>query len=278
MAVLGTEEEDVLKAKKASKLEQKKLREGKVITKAPGGKGGQKVIDTTSESLAELEVIEEKQKELIAEAPATSSETKSPLTKHVHIRSAAYKIAKTQINAESTYPLSEALDLLKKVSLTKFDPTVELHVTLKNKGFSKEIELPNSTGKDRKVAIADDATIAMIEAGKMNFDVLLASPAQMGKLVKLAKILGPRGLMPNPKNHTVVANPEETAKSMAGKNSLHLKTEKDTPVVHTSVGKLSQAKSQITENITAVLSSLPVGETKKVILKSTMSPAIKLQF
>lgn len=274
MAVLGSSEEEASKSKKAVKLEQKKLREGKVA-KAPGLKGGQRVVDTAEESLKELEVIEAKiaegSPEGTPETPASSGK------KRVHHRSRAYLAAKSKVNVDKSYPAAEALALLRTVSLARFDPAVELHITLKEKGFSKEIELPHASGKTRRIAIADDATVAAIEAGKIDFDVLLTTPAQMPKLVKFAKVLGPRGLMPNPKSGTVVPNPEAVAKTMSSKNTLSLKTEKDAPLIHVSLGKLSFKDGALMENISAVLSVLPPNQVRKIVLKSSISPAIKVQ-
>lgn len=267
VSTLGSEEEAQQKAKRSVQLEQKKIREGKTA-KAPGLSGGQHVVDTAAESLAELEVIEAKKH--VAEDESTPTKT----AKKARIRSKAYKTAKSQIDSDKTYALKDALVLLKKVSLTKFDPTVELHLTLLDKGFSKDIDLPHSTGKTRRIAVADADTLAKIAANKIDFDLLLASPEQMGSLVKFAKILGPRGLMPNPKNGSVVSDPAAAAKAMASKNSLPLKTEKDAPLVHTQVGKLSFGDEKLTANIQAVLSVVP--KLQKIVIKTTMSPAIKI--
>jgi len=271
LTVLGSENETEAKAKRAIQLEQKRLREGK-SAKAPGLKGDQRVVDTASESLIEYETLQAKQE---TSAPEPTAEAPKS-TKKVHHRSSAYKTAKSIINSENTYTISQALDLLQKTSLTKFVPTVELHITLKTPGFSQTVELPYSTGKTRKIAIADDATVALIEKGTVNFDVLLASPAQMPKLVKLAKTLGPKGLMPNPKNGTVVENPEAVAKKMASSISTAIKTEKSAPIIHTIVGKLNQKPEELSKNIQAIIGVLPEGQVKKIVIKSTMSPAIKL--
>lgn len=267
ISVLGSEDEQTQKAKKAVQLEQKKLREGK-SAKAPGLKGGQRVVDTTAESLAEYEEI---QKRSSGVTTPEATPTKKP---QIKVRSEAYKIAKSKIDVNKTYTVSDALKLLKQINLTKFDPTVELHITLINGSFSQTVELPYFTGKTRRIAIANDATIAKIESGKIDFDVLLASPKDMPKLVKLAKILGPKGLMPNPKNNTIVNNPEETAKKMSDTISIDIKTEKTAPIIHTLVGKLSQSEKELSANISAILK--PLSQIKKIVIKSTMSPAIKL--
>jgi large subunit ribosomal protein L1 len=254
VAVLGTENEETLKVKKAVKLEQKKLREGKEIVKKEDSEPTPSPTSTT-----------------------VAPENKSKPAHTHHGRSHKYQAAKSQINP-TPYSLRDGLNLLRSVSTTTFDPTVELHITLKEKSAPKEIELPHSTGKTKRIAIATDETIAKISAGQIDFDVLLATPTQMAKLVKLAKVLGPKGLMPNPKTGTIVNDPESLAKSMAAKNSLSLKTEKDAPLIHLVIGKLSLSDKQLTENISAVLEGLSGLQVKKIVLKSTMSPAIKLDY
>ena len=265
---MGSENETALKAKQTEKLRQKKLREGGKTAKVAGMGGGQRVVDTAEESLRELEVIEKKQQQVISAPEETKKIKKS------RIRSKPYQTAKSKVDTSKFYPLSDAIKLLRDISLTKFDGTVELHLVLKDKSVSKEVDLPHSTGKTRKVAIADDKTLAQIEKGQINFDILYASPDQMSKLVKYAKILGPKGLMPNPKTGTVVVNPEEAIKKQTAKNTVFLKTEKSAPLVHTIVGKLSASDQQLITNIQAILTSLP--QISKAVLKSTMSPAIRL--
>lgn len=267
MAVLGGAEEEELKTKAAVKREQKKLREGKTA-KAPGLGGGQRVVDTTAESLRELEVIEAKKQEVVAEA--------KPKTKPVKVRSKIYRVAKAKVDSEKKYSLPEAIKLLRKITYSKTNNTVELHLTLKEKEMSSEVTLPFSSGQQRRIAIADAATLKQIASGKIDFDVLYASPAQMPQLVQFAKLLGPRGLMPNPKAGTVVADPEATAAKLASQNTISLKADKDGWAIHLTVGKLGQPDSELVGNIQAVLASIPTAKVSKVVLKSTMSPAIKI--
>ena len=270
VAIIGSENEEELKKKQSEKLHQKKLRESGKTAKAPGLAGGQRVVDTTAESLAELEIIEKKQQEA-ASIPAPSVARKRKAG-----RSKPYQAAKSKVTADHLYPISDAIKLLREISLAKFDSTVELHLVLKEKGVSKEIELPHSTGKTRKIGIADDEFIKKLESGTVNLDLdsLYASPDQMGKLVKFAKILGPKGLMPNPKNGTVVANPATAIKKLSDK-SISLKTEKDAPLIHTIVGKLSAKDLELSANIKAILNAFE-DKLVKAVLKSTMSPAIKI--
>lgn len=272
VSVLGSEAESDLKAKKAVKLEQKKLREGKTA-KAPGLAGGQRVVDTATESLAEFEEI---QKRTLVTAPEEEAKAK---IKKIKVRSASYKTAKGKIDVTKAHSIDDALKLLKEVNLTKFDPTVELHINLGKTGVSISAELPFSTGKTRKIGIADDEFIKKLESGNINLDLdlLLASPSQMPKLVKFAKVLGPKGLMPNPKTGTVVEDPAAAAKKMSGSNSVSLKTEKSAPLIHTIVGKLSQPEKELSANINAILNSLLPSQIAKVVIKTTMSPGIKLQ-
>jgi large subunit ribosomal protein L1 len=250
VAILGTEDEEAAKKKAAVKREQKKLRKGE----------GPKPEEVNVE-------------EVLSGAPPAPEEKKS--IKKVRVRSKNYQSLKSKVDVTRTYSLSDGIKLLREVSYAKFDPSVELHLSLKDKGVSKDVEMPHSTGKVKRISIANEETLAKIEKGQIDFDVLLASADQMPKIVKFAKVLGPKGLMPNPKTGTVVPNPEKTAKEMSGKNSLYLKTEKDAPLIHTTVGKLSMSDKDLTDNISAVTGALS-GKTIKIVLKSSMSPAIKL--
>ena len=115
-----------------------------------------------------------------------------------------------------------------------------------------------------------------IEAGKIDFDVLVASPEFMPKLAKFARVLGPKGLMPNPKNGTLTPKPEIKKKELeAGK--FNLKTEKKAPLMHLSIGKMDMSSKELTENLEALLKALN-GKLLKVSIAASMSPSVKVNF
>lgn len=192
-------------------------------------------------------------------------------------RSEKYKTAAKLVDKNKTYSLKDALELLPKLKIATFDETVELHINTVETGISGIIILPHGSGKQVRVTIADDSIIEDILKGKIDFDILIATPAMMPKLAKVAKILGPKGLMPNPKNGTITANPEEAAKKFAG-GQMRYKTEAKNPIMHLIVGKTSFGEKKLAENIGAMLKAIDIAKMKKVTLKSTMSPAIKIDF
>ncbi len=198
-------------------------------------------------------------------------------------RSEKYKEVKALVEKNKLYSLSQALDLVEKTHMAKFDESVELHINTLTTGVNGHMTLPHGTGKTTKVAIlapakdpkAADDLLKEIEAGKINFDILVATPDAMPRLAKVARILGPKGLMPNPKNGTITPKPEDVAKKFEG-GQMNFKTEAKAPVMHLMVGKLSFGKEKLSANITAALDAVQTKNIKNVTLKSTMSPAVKL--
>ncbi len=252
------------------KKEQKKKSEVKKFAKVPG-KGGERVVEV-GPSEEELKKLDE-QKEV--EQPE-KKEKKSKFKKAKRARSKKYQALKGEVDKKSV-SVSEALTLLEKLQRKTFDETVELHLNTSDPKISAQTTLPHGTGKTLKVAIATDELIAEIETGKVNFDILLASPAMMPKLAKVAKTLGPKGLMPNPKNGTITNDPEEAAKKYEG-GLTFIKTESKAPIIHVAVGKASFGPKKLQENIDAVVSAVKKENISQAVLKSTMSPAIKISF
>ena len=262
---------------KKQKEEDKKRQEAKKTTKAPGMKGGERVVEV-GPSEEELEKIEAKKQEQEQEIEEVKEEKKqqAKTEQKKAFRSQKYQNLVVNVDKTKIYSLNDALELLEKVQRGKFDETVELHLNTVSAGISGNVVLPNGTGKKTRVAIATDALIADIEKGSLSFDILVAEPAMMPKLAKVAKILGPRGLMPNPKNGTISQNPSEIAKKYEG-GQINFKTEAKAPIIHLTVGKMSFGKEKLTQNIEAMIVAVKKSNISNATLKSTMSPGIKIR-
>jgi len=189
-----------------------------------------------------------------------------------------YQTVKNLIDPGKFYLIDEALELLEKTKITGFDPAVELHVRLSQSGLRGSLVLPGGSPKTKRVLILDDENIAVesdkIVAGKIDFDLLLVKPEMMPKIAKLAKILGPRGLMPNSKSGTVSEDPEKTRSEIEG-GKIEYKQDKAN-IVHLSVGKLSFGKDKLRLNIEEVLKALPHNKIQTVFINLTMAPSIAL--
>lgn len=269
---IDTEKEAQLEKEKAQKEAERLAR-----IEAAKALGQRKEVEVKEE------VAEEAQAEKKEEKKVSKYAAKKAATAKGRERSENYKKAAAQVDKSKQYSAKEAIELLEKTHLSKFDETVELHINTAAAGLSGTVTLPHGTGKTTRVAIlapskdakAADDLLKEIEAGKINFDVLVATPDAMPKLAKVAKVLGPRGLMPNPKAGTVTPNPEAVAKQYEG-GQMRYKTEAKAPVIHVAVGKLSFGATKLTENITAFLNAVKMENIKKVVVKSTMSPAVRL--
>jgi len=259
-------------------LKQKK--EAKKMAKAPGLKGGERVVSVgpSEEELAKN--IETETKPEGKEEGKTSFKTskikKEKFAKGKRQRSQNYLANVSMVDKAKIYPLSEALKILSEFKKSKFDETVELHVNTNIDSLSASITLPHGTGKKVRVAIADDKLIESIESGKIDFDILVASPSIMPRLAKVAKILGPKGLMPNPKNGTITDKPQDLIKKYEG-GQINIKTEAKTPLIHLTVGKISFGEKKLTDNIESIIKVIKKENIAKIVLKSTMSPSIKVK-
>lgn len=179
------------------------------------------------------------------------------------------------VDKTKLYSLSEAIELLKKINKSKFKSSLELHLNTTEKGIKMNVSLPHGTGKQVKVSVVDDTVLSNIDKGIIDFDILIAHPSYMPKLAKYAKILGPKGLMPNPKNGTVTPNVEK-AKSDFSKGQVQIKTESNFPLIHLSVGKLDMQTQDLSENVKAVIESIKKNKIKSAFLAGTMTPSVKL--
>lgn len=221
-----------------------------------------------------------------------------------------YRAVAEKLDREKVYELSEAVKFMKENKIAKFDESVEIHIRTNvdpKKGDQQvrgTVNLPHGTGKSKKIAVitstaAKDAKDAgadvvggeeMIEkiksgkifTGKESFDILVATPEMMPKLAQVAKILGPKGLMPNPKTDTVTTKVKETVAALK-KGKAAFKND-DSGNVHQIVGKVSFDENKLVENIKtfveAVEKSKPSGLKGKLISNtsvcSTMGVGLKI--
>lgn len=218
-----------------------------------------------------------------------------------------YKKALEAIDREKAYEIADASDLVKKVSFVKFDESVELHVRLgvdprqANQMVRGVATLPHGTGNDVRVLVlttpdkeavateagADyvglDEYIEKIQQGWTDIDVIVCSPDVMAKVGRLGRILGPRGLMPNPKSGTVTPDVAKAVKEVkAGK--IDFRVDKN-GIIHVAVGKVSFTSEQIKDNAIELLQTLhrmkPSSAKgvyfKSIFMASTMGPGVKIE-
>jgi len=244
---------------------EKKPKTEKTKKVAKAGKG-ERFADMSEGAV----IIDETAIEKGLEAPQEAKKAREP-----KVRGKQYQAAKKLVNQNQAYLPKEAIELVKKTAFGKFKGTLEVHLNVVEKGLSGSVNLPHFAGKARRVVVFNDEVGSEIKAGKVNFNVLLACPADMPKILPLAKVLGPKGLMPNPKNGTLVPDPEKAKANFSG-NSLHYQTEKDFPIIHTAIGKVEQPTEELLENYQALIKAINPKNIKKAVVKSTMSPGVRV--
>ena len=217
-----------------------------------------------------------------------------------------YLEAAKLIDTAKSYPIEEAIELVKKVSYTKFDETMELVFRLNvdprhaDQQLRGAIVLPNGTGKSKKVLVITQGPkvaeaqnagadivggkeiLEDIKKGWFDFDVIVATPDMMGELGKLGKILGPKGLMPNPKTGTVTMNIAQAIDEIK-KGKVTYRTDKEGNVA-VIIGKKSFSTEKLVENYKTIydviLKARPVAVKgtymKNVVVSSSMSPSVKV--
>lgn len=281
--------------------------EGKPLAKA--GKRSEKAI-----AEAEAKAEKEARKEAGDTAPqsedaeANVAKGPKPVTRpRSERRGKSYRNVAKQVEAEKVYTLAEALELATKTNPSKFDASVEVHVRLgvdprqADQNIRTTVSLPNGTGKkiivavfapeaDHKAAksagadiVGDEEFIKQLEKQEINFDILVATPQYMPRLGKYARVLGPRGLMPNPKSGTVATDvAKAVTEAKAGK--VEYRVDKQA-IVHLSIGKVSFGATKLAENAKAFFdslqsqkpSSLKGGYVKSTSISTTQGPGIKVE-
>lgn len=265
----------------AAVLREKRVKPEQLTAKADG------TILALGLSDTDLETIRAKYPSTLADAEKkeTKVETKPAAVKsdshfykyprRVFGRSARYKVLVKKINRNLSYTPQAALELLIAAAASP-NKGIDLHANTLETGLRGEVKVPFSTGKTLKIEIFSDQTITALNNNEFNFDVLLATPADMGKLAKYAKVLGPKGLMPNPKNGTIVANPAARAKQMSSGATIAFKTEPKFPIIHLSLGKTNQKVEELAANLTAVLKEIGVTKIKSAYLTASQTPSVRL--
>lgn len=299
--------EAVIATVDTASVEVEVVKEEKHVAKA--GKRSEK-------SLAEAEVKAEKEaRKEVGDTTPQSEEAEARIKKGarptvrplIERRGKNYRKVAEQVDANKVYSLTEALELATKTNPAKFDASVEVHVRLgvdprqADQNIRATVSLPNGTGKTICVAVfapeadhaaakkagadivGDEEFIKQLDKQDLNFDILVATPQFMPRLGKYARVLGPRGLMPNPKSGTVATDvAKAVTEAKAGK--VEYRVDKQA-IVHLSIGKVSFGASKLAENAKSFFdslqsqkpSSLKGGYVKSTSISTTQGPGIKVE-
>jgi large subunit ribosomal protein L1 len=220
-----------------------------------------------------------------------------------------YLAALARVDIDKNYAPLEAVKLVKETSYAKFDATVEVHMRMgldprqADQQIRDVVVLPHGLGKSVRVLVFaqgdgatnarnagadtvadDDETLAKIQGGWLDFDVAIATPDMMGKVGRLGRVLGPRGLMPNPKAGTVVS-PEDMGRAVTEAKAGRVEFRLDkTANIHVSIGKVSFDEQKLYENFSALMEAILKARPsaakgnfiRHIVLTSTMGPGVKV--
>lgn len=308
-AIAGAEKAPEKKEEKKEEASEDKdvvAKREAVVAKA--GKRSQKSLDEAEEK-AEKEARKEAGDTTPQDEDAESHTKKGPrpiARPKSERRGKKYREVAKKVETGKVYNLEEALKLAVETSTTKFDSSVEIHVRLgvdprqADQNIRATVALPHGTGKTIRVAVfapegdhadakkagadvvGDETFLKQLDKEELNFDILVATPQYMPKLGKYARLLGPRGLMPNPKSGTVSTNVAQAVKeAKAGK--VEYRVDKQA-IVHLAIGKVSFGAEKLVANTQAFLGSLSAQKpsglkgiyVKSVNVTTTMGPGIKV--
>ena len=300
-AIDAAEQEQAVITEKRSTEPVAEPEQRKTITAAKAGKRSAKALAADEAKQAK----EERKTRPAAEGDAPKQAAK-PARSRFDRKGKKYRELAAAIDKLKDYSLNEAIDLAIASSPVKFDATAELHINLDvdprhaDQNVRGNLVLPNGTGKSVRVAVlaedeeaakakkagADiagpDQVLAALEKGVLDFDVLIATPSMMGKLGKYARLLGPKGLMPNPKSGTVTPNASKAVQdAKAGRVEYRVDS---TGIVHCGFGKVSFGKAKLLENARAILGSIKSAKPasvkgsyiKSIYISTTMGPGIRI--
>jgi large subunit ribosomal protein L1 len=290
--------------------------EAEVVAEPTEEKKTAKAGKRSEKALAEAEAKAEKEARKEAGDTAPQSEDAEAHTKKgpkptvrplLERRGKSYQAVAKNVEATKVYSLAEALEVATKTNPSKFDASVEVHVRLgvdprqADQNIRTTVSLPNGTGKTIRVAVfapeaehaaatkagadvvGDEEFIKQLDKEEINFDILVATPQYMPKLGKYARLLGPRGLMPNPKSGTVATDvAKAVTEAKAGK--VEYRVDKQA-IVHLSIGKVSFGAEKLAVNAKAFFDSLQAQKptslkgsyVKSTTISTTMGPGIKVE-
>ncbi len=279
----------------------KKVEEKPAVAKA--GKRSAKAI----REQAEIEAKEARKETDESEEDKKPKQTQNPTRTRLERRSKTYKQVAEHIDKNEQYSLTSAIDLALKTSTTKFDSTVELHARLNvdpkqaDQNIRDSVVMPAGTGKTLRVAVfaededvaaakkagadiaGNDTFITKLEKNELDFDVLISTPAMMPKLGKHARVLGPKGLMPNPKSGTVTTDVAKAVNDAKG-GKIEFRVD-EAGIIHVPVGKVSFGKDKLQQNLSEIFKSIKSNKpasikgafVKSLYLTTSMGPSIQVK-
>ena len=269
----------------------------------------------SAKAIAETEAKEEKEARKVSGDTSSADGEEASMPKgpkpvarpRIERRGKKYQEAAKLVEKDTFYPLTAAVELASKTSPSKFDASVEVHVRLNvdprqaDQNIRTTVSLPNGTGKTIRVAVfapesdhaaatksgadivGDETFLAQLDKEQINFDILIATPQFMPRLGKYARLLGPRGLMPNPKSGSVATDVAK-AVSEAKTGKVEYRVDKQA-IVHLSIGKVSFGAVKLNENAKSFFDSLLSQKpttikgafVKSISISTTQGPSIKVE-
>lgn len=230
------------------------------------------------------------------EAPRNDEKKKTQKPGKAKPRSKKYQETTKELDKSQTYQITEAVEMAKKLSYSKFPGTLEIHINTRVPSIRGLVTLPFVAGKKLNIlafgpsassgqakelgsieglTLGTEETIDELIKGSVKFDIIITTPDWMPKLAKAARTLGPKGLMPNPKNGTITDDLKKAVEGFqAGKTEY--RTEAKAPIIHLALGKLSQPTEELSENIRILLTTIGKSRIKKAVVTPTVGPSVKL--
>ncbi len=282
---------------KAAGVEPDTDKKNDTTTETPVAKAGKRSAKAIKETEEKQAKVERKESDDSA-APKKPTRIIKPTRSRLERRSKNFRKVAEQIDKTKTYTLDEALGLAGKTNPVKFDATVEMHIRLNvdpkhaDQNVRDTVVLPAGTGKTVRIAVFSDDTVSgadvsgleavtkLLDKQQFDFDVLISTPNHMAQLRKYARVLGPRGLMPNPKSGTVT---NDLAKAISQAKAGRVEYRVDsTGILHVGIGKVSLGDAKLRDNAAAVLAgvrankpaSIKGGFIKAIHVTTTMGPSI----